>query len=93
MKAIATMNAPAEEMVTIHQDSSVAASRGIRTRIFGSCEVLLCTDTCQFDDYSKYVSTCWDPEVKAKRRKEIFPQDCRRSYELGVRLAAAALCS
>ena len=90
---IYTMNAPEEEMATIHQDSSVAASRGIMTRIFGSCEVLLCTDTYQFDDYTKYVSTRWDPDVKARRRKEIFPQDCERAYELGARLAAAQRCS
>jgi hypothetical protein len=63
------------------------------TRVLGSCEVLLCTDTYQFDDYSKYVSTRWDPAVKARRRKDVFPQDCERAYELGARLVAAARCS
>lgn len=85
-----TMNAPEDEMPTIYQDTSVAASRGIMARIFGSCEVLLCTDTYQFDDYSKYVSTLWDAAVKARRRKEVFPQDCERAYKLGAKLAAAA---
>ncbi|MCZ7664490.1 MAG: flavodoxin family protein [Thermoleophilia bacterium] len=85
-----TMNAPEEEMPLAHQDSSVAASRGIMTHIFGSCEVLLSTETYQFDDYSKYLTTRWDPKVKARRRREIFPQDCERAYELGNRLAAAA---
>ncbi|MFH0916803.1 MAG: flavodoxin family protein, partial [bacterium] len=74
-----------------HQDTSVAASQGIMTRIFGSCEVLLCTDTYQFKDYSKYLSTAWDPDAKARRRKEVFPRDCERAYELGARLAAAAV--
>lgn len=60
------------------------------THIFGSCEVLLSTETYQFDDYSKYLTTRWDPKVKARRRREIFPQDCERAYELGNRLAAAA---
>jgi hypothetical protein len=50
----------------------------------------LCTDTYQFKDYSKYVSTAWDPEAKARRHKEVFPQDCERAYALGARLAAAA---
>ncbi len=85
-----TMNVPEEEMPAVYQDSSVAASQGIMTRIFGSCEVLLCTDTYQFDDYSKYVSTRWDPAVKARRRAEVFPQDCERAHELGARLATAA---
>ncbi|MHB8870578.1 MAG: flavodoxin family protein [Thermoleophilia bacterium] len=85
-----TMNAPEEEMPVVHQDSSVAASRGIMTHIFGSCEVVLSHETYQFDDYSKYVTTRWDPEVKARRRREVFPQDCRHAYELGTRLAEAA---
>lgn len=87
---IYTMNAPEEEMPVVHQDSSVAASRGIMAHVFGSCEVLLSTETYQFDDYSKYLTTRWDPEAKAKRRAEVFPEDCRRAYELGSRLAAAA---
>jgi len=85
-----TMNVSEEDMPAFYQDTSVAASRAIMARIFGSCEVLLCTDTYQFDDYSKYLSTAWDPDAKARRRNEVFPQDCRRAYELGARLAAAA---
>jgi len=85
-----TMNATEEQMPTYHQDASVAASQGSMARVFGSCEVLLSTDTYQFKDYSKYVSTAWDPEAKARRRKDVFPQDCERAYELGARLAQAA---
>ena len=83
---IYTMNVPEEHIAAFHQDSSVAASRAIMTRIFGSCEVLLSTDTYQFDDYSKYLSTAWDPDAKAARRRDVFPLDCERTYELGKRL-------
>ena len=55
-------------------------------RIFGSCESFFVTDTCQFDDYSKYVSTAFNPEAKKKRREEQFPKDCKKAYELGARL-------
>ena len=55
-------------------------------RIFGSCESFFVTDTCQFDDYSKYVSTAFNPEAKKKRREEQFPIDCKKAYELGARL-------
>jgi len=55
-------------------------------RIFGSCETLFVTDTYQFDDYSKYVSTLFNPEEKKKRREEQFPLDCRKAYELGAKL-------
>jgi multimeric flavodoxin WrbA len=85
-----TMNVAEENMSAFNQDRTVEASRGVMTRILGNCEVLLCTDTYQFDDYSKYVSTAWDAEAKAARRKEVFPQDCARAFELGARLAASA---
>ena len=83
---IYTMNVPEEHIGAFHQDSSVAASRAIMIRIFGSCEVLQSTDTYQFDDYSKYLSTAWDPDAKAARRRDVFPRDCERAYELGKRL-------
>ena len=85
-----TMNVTEKDMAAFYQNSSVAASRAIMARIFGSCEVLLCTDTYQFDDYSKYLSTAWDPDAKARRRKDVFPQNCEQALALGARLAAAA---
>jgi hypothetical protein len=60
------------------------------TRVFGNCEVLLSTDTLQFPDYSKYVSTLFDPVAKAKRHEEVFPEDCARAYELAAKLTLAA---
>ncbi len=55
-------------------------------RIFGSCESMFVTDTLQFDDYSKYVSTLFDPAEKKKHRDVQFPKDCKKAYELGARL-------
>ncbi len=61
---------------------------GMASRTLGPSEPYLAvTDTYQFDDYSKYVSSAWDPELKAKRRAEVFPQDLQKAYDLGVRLA------
>jgi len=57
----------------------------VATRIFGYSESLYSTDTYQFEDYSKYVADNVDPEEKAKRRAEVFPLDCERAYEMGVR--------
>ncbi|OIO02584.1 MAG: flavodoxin [Desulfovibrionaceae bacterium CG1_02_65_16] len=69
--------------------AAIEYAAGVFTRVFGSCETLLSTDTLQFSDYSKYLSTCWDGEAKAKRRAEIFPQDCVKARELGARLVQA----
>ncbi|HMK54285.1 MAG TPA: flavodoxin family protein [Methanobacteriaceae archaeon] len=56
--------------------------------LFGESESLLSFDTYQFRDYSKVVATRFDPEHKAKRRKEVFPRDCEKAFDLGVRLAS-----
>ncbi len=56
-------------------------------RTFGSAESLCVTDTYQFDDYSKYVVSVFDPEKKAARRKEVFPQDCEKAFAMGVKFA------
>ena len=85
-----TMNVPENMMPAFHVDKTVEASRGIMKHIFGNCEVLLSTDTFQFPDYSKYVTTAIDPVAKARRRREIFPRDCEKACELGANLARAA---
>jgi len=85
-----TMNVAEKDMPAYNQDKTVSASQSVMAHVFGNCEVLLCTDTYQFKDYSKYVSTCWDPQAKARRREEVFPKDCLRAKELGAKLVAAA---
>ena len=58
--------------------------------VFGSGETLLCFDTLQFKDYSKILATRFDGVHKAKRRQEVFPQDCQKAFDLGARLARQA---
>lgn len=55
-------------------------------KFIGKTESLYVTDTYQFDDYSKYVSSAFDAEAKLKRRKEVFPEDCQKAFELGKRM-------
>ncbi len=76
-----------EEMVQeMGFDRNAQATEMAMARIFGSCESMFVTDTLQFDDYSKYVSTLFNPEAKKKHRDEQFPKDCKKAYELGARL-------
>jgi multimeric flavodoxin WrbA len=56
-------------------------------RTFGLAESLCVTDTYQFDDYSKYVASVFDPDKKAARRKDVFPQDCEKAYTMGMRFS------
>jgi multimeric flavodoxin WrbA len=69
-------------------DARIAMHEFILKMIFGNSESLSCYDTYQFEDYSKVFAPRWDPEKKAKRKAEVFPDDCRRAFELGRRLAA-----
>ena len=55
---------------------------------FGHCETLLSTDTLQVKDYSRYHLAGFDAEAKRLRHETVFPQDCRKAFELGVRLAS-----
>ena len=61
-------------------DQPLNLNEKILKLIFGASESLLSTDTYQFDDYSKVVATLFDPEKKAKRRKEVFPKDCEKAF-------------
>ena len=58
-------------------------------RIYGASEYMCSFDTYQFDDYSKVVSSRFDPEKKALRRKEIFPKDCEKAFDMGVGFAGS----
>lgn len=53
----------------------------------GDTEVLNILDTYQFDDYSKYASAMFDPVAKKQRRDTVFPEDCKKAFDMGCRLA------
>jgi hypothetical protein len=87
------MNVAEKDLAARNYDKIFGATQGVLARIFGNCDLLLSTDTYQFSDYSKYLSTSWDAEAKKKRHDEVFPLDCGRAFELGEKLAEAAKVS
>ena len=82
---IYTMGAKEEFFDIFGLRTTIGLNENLAKRIFGYSESLCSTDTYQFDDYSKYVADRFDPEEKAKRRKEVFPQDCEKAFEMGSR--------
>jgi len=54
-------------------------------RIFGESEYMCSFDTYQFDDYSKVMATRFDPVKKRQRHDEVFPLDCQKAFDMGVR--------
>jgi multimeric flavodoxin WrbA len=82
---IYTMNMKEELFEAFGFSKVIELNEMFTTRIFGYSESLCSTDTYQFTDYSKYVADVFDPEEKAKRREEIFPQDCKRAFDMGAK--------
>lgn len=53
----------------------------------GQSEYLISADNYQFDDYSKYAASNFDEKHKALVRKEQFPIECQKAFEMGEKLA------
>jgi multimeric flavodoxin WrbA len=83
---IYTMNVSEEEMTKRGYVHEFNRTEMLLQRIFGASETLISCDTYQFEDYAKYVSGLYDPVKKAVRRKEIFPRECQKAFEMGTRL-------
>ncbi len=92
MKAgiIYTMNATEKGSLERRYDVMFSSTEAFLRRIFGDAESLCSYDTYQFSDYSKVIMESMDPAKKAARRKEVFPEDCRRAFEFGRRIASKA---
>ena len=85
-----TMNMNEKNLAGHHQAAAMANTQAWMQRVFKSCETLMSTDTLQFKDYEKYVSTAFDPQAKLRRRQEVFPQHCVQARDLGARLVEQA---
>ncbi|GBG55874.1 flavodoxin [Sporomusaceae bacterium FL31] len=81
------MNMPEEAMKEMGFDRHIAFNENILQVAFGPSETLLSFDTLQFADYSKVDADFFDPLAKMKRHREVFPNDCQKAFDLGVRLA------
>lgn len=83
---IYTMNVPEQQVKEIGYHIQFNANEQILNRIFGHSESLYAFETLQFEDYSKVVSSYFDPEQRKERHRTVFPLDCEKAYALGTRL-------
>ena len=58
-------------------------------RFVGPTETFVSGNTLQIKDYDKtdWKWTLFDPEAKKRRRETVFPDECRKVYEMGAELA------
>lgn len=87
---IYTMNVPETVMKEMQYPVHFGMNENYTAHIFGQCETFCCYETLQVDDYDKIVFSYFDPEQRKERRKTVFPEDCRKSYDIGARLATPA---
>lgn len=84
---IYTMNVDETLIEAVGYDKTLMGIEMTFKRFFGASETLMVTDTYQFDDYSKYETSGLNEVRKAQRRVEVFPDDCKKAFEMGVRFA------
>ena len=80
---IMTSNAPD----TMYQDMLRNYQQTL-SRFVGPTEVLVSGNTLQLKDYGKtdWPWTMFDAEEKQKRRETVFPEECRKAFEMGAAL-------
>ena len=63
----------------------IANYQQVLNRFVGPTEILVSGNTLQLRDYSKtdWPWSMFDPQEKQQRHDSVFPQECRRAYELG----------
>lgn len=88
---IYTMNAPEESAKRLDYDRLFSANESVMRMVFGHSESIMSYNTYQFQDYSAMVADRFDVEQKEKRRREIFPIDCQKAYDMGVALTKKSL--
>lgn len=52
----------------------------------GPTKVMICGDTLQVKDYSKYDWTIFDPEAKKVRHDSVFPEEKQKAFSLGAEM-------
>ena len=62
------------------------------SRFVGPAEVLVSGNTLQLKDYSKtdWPWTMFDPAAKKERHETVFPEECKKAFEMGAALAGGA---
>ena len=87
-----TMNVTEEQMEQIRYPERLKMLRAFGGHLFGNevAEALYVCDTFQFSDYSLYDAELFDAEHKAQVRREQFPEDLRKAFDLGRRIACAS---
>jgi multimeric flavodoxin WrbA len=81
---IYTCNVTEDRLKETYLPTLMSIAPFIRERL-GSFQVLISTNTYQFDDYAKYESSKFSEPEKARHKREQFPIDCQKAFDLGIK--------
>lgn len=86
---IMTSNCSEEYYSEIGYDKMLENYKNALTGMVGPTRIMVCGDTLQVHDYSKYNWTMFHPEAKKTRHKEVFPKDMEKAFTLGAEMVQA----
>lgn len=85
---IFSMNVPSKEVLNaIGQSVTLKDIENRFALIYGSAESLYVMNTTQFEDYDKVTFDFMPVSEIERTRREVFPLDCDKAFNLGARLA------
>ncbi len=86
---IMTSNASEDFYAQIGYDEMLKRYQGTLETFVGPTKILISSDTLQVKDYSRYNWTMFDPDAKKQRHDKVFPDDKRKAFDLGAKMASA----
>ena len=84
---IMTSNCPEEFYSQIGYDKMLENYKNSLSGMVGPTTVLVCGDTLQVNDYSKYDWTMFHPEAKKERHEKVFPKELEKAFFAGADIA------
>lgn len=84
---ITTSNCAEEIYEAIGYDKMLESYKQTLSNFVGPTEVLVCGDTLQVEDYSKYDWTLFNPEAKQQHRDLTFQSYLEKAFEQGKKMA------
>lgn len=83
---IMTSNCSEEFYSQIGYDRMLENYRNSLSGMVGPTKVMVCGDTLQVKDYSKYNWTMFNPKAKKARHNEVFPNEMKKAFSLGTEM-------
>lgn len=84
---IMTSNCSEDFYSQIGYDKMLENYQNTLSGMVGPTKVMVCGDTLQVSDYSKYNWTMFDSEAKRVRHEEIFPENMKKAFSLGAEMS------